>query len=212
MNGICTRLAAAGGAFYVVAVGIGSPMLDSTSPAVVDTGWVLIILSFLAFAVFVGVLHPVLRGVEAGEGSLATVALVVGMLHAASRFELLAAERGAIAAPADLAKGLEPLHEYGFVVSLLLLGLYVACVAGICLVHGLFPRWLGWVGSVAGTLAVGVGIAGLVDIGLVLPWPFLAAGLWLFVFSGLLATRPDAPRRSSQVTVAASRTDMAGAV
>src|SRR4051812_11994519 len=87
MNGMSRRLAAASGAFSIVAVIVGGGPIDQESPA----GLVLLTTSFVVFVIFIGYLHPLLRRAEGSAGWLATVALVAGTLHVATRFELLAA-------------------------------------------------------------------------------------------------------------------------
>jgi hypothetical protein len=203
MNDISRRLAASSGAFSIVAVIIGGGPIDSESAA----GLVLLTASFLAFVVFIGYLHPVLERAEGRAGWLATAALVAGVLHVASRFELLAAENGTHAVSGPLADQLQTLNERAFVVSGLLLGMYVACASMVCVGHEVLPRWLGWFGVTGGALTVVVGTAGLVDTGWWIPWPFLASAIWVLVTSVLLVTRAGQPAtddaRSAAIPAAA---------
>jgi hypothetical protein len=217
MNVIFARLAAASGAFYVIAVMVGGALMESGSAAVARASYALAVLGFTAFVVFVGFMHRILRLAEGPDGWVATVALGAGLLHSAVRFEAQAPRmvglyRGDGLSP-ELARTLEDLNGAAFVVTGLLLGLYAASAGWMCLKHRLLPRWLGWFGEVAGVLAVVAGVAGIVDPGGYIPLPFVAGLVWTMVVSILLTVHP---RRSeaepTQPVQTATRTDAAGAV
>src|SRR5687767_8097312 len=127
MNSVSARLAAASGAFYVVAIMVGGALMESDSGVVARASYALAVLGFTAFVVFVGFLHRILRLAEGPEGWVATVALGAGLLHSAVRFEAQAPRmvevyRGDALSP-DLARMLGDLNGMAFVVTGLLLGL-----------------------------------------------------------------------------------------
>lgn len=194
MNAISARLAAASGAFYVVAIVLGSVLVESDSDLVARGSYALVVLGFTAFVIFVGSLHRVLRLAEGPDGWVATVALAAGLLYSAGRFDaqaprMVEAYRGD-ALSADLARTLVDLNDMAFVVSGLLLGLYTASAGLVGLAHRLRPRWLWWFGMVTGVLAVIAGIVGMVEPRSYLPLPFLTGLVWITVVSVLLTARP----------------------
>ena len=217
MNGISARLAAASGAFYVIAIMVGSALMESGSVAVARAGYALAVLGFTAFIVFVGFVHRIMRAAEGPDGWVATVALGAGLLHSAVRFEAQAPRmvetyRGDALSP-ELARTLVDLNGMAFVVTGLLLGLYAASAGWVCVKHGLLSRWLGWFGLVSGILAVFTGIIGMVDPDLYIPLPFVAGLVWTLVVSILLTVRPRRLGQASTPPVpAARRAGIAGAV
>ena len=217
MNSIPARLAAASGAFYVVAIMVGPAMAEADEINLARAGYMLGVLGFTAFVVFVGFMHRVLRLAEGPDGWVATVALGAGLLHSAVRFEaqaprMVEAHRGDALSP-ELARTLVDLNSMAFVVTGLLLGLYAVSAGWVCVAHRLLPRWLGWFGLVSGVLAVAAGIVGMVDPDLYIPLPFLAGLVWTLVVSILLTVRP---RRLEQAATPAGpttrRAGIAGAV
>src|SRR6185312_5828472 len=110
-------------------------------------------------------LYAVLRSAEGHRGWGAAVVLVVGVLHAATRFDLLGAELGTRAAPSSAADTLEPLGEYGFLVTTLLFGLFILCVAATGTAQHVFPHWFGWIGVIAGASNVVVNTAATLEPG-----------------------------------------------
>lgn len=210
MNKITTRLAAATGAFYVIAIMIGGQLMESEAVSVARAGYLLAVLGFTAFVVFVGFLHRILRLAEGPGGWVATVALGAGLLHSAVRFEaqaprMVVASRGD-ALSAELAGTLVDLNGMAFVVTGLLLGLYCASAGWVGLAHRVLPRWLGWFGLVSGLLAVGAGVAGMVHPSSYLPVPFLAGLAWTLIVSILLTVRPQLPESASARPVSTART------
>jgi hypothetical protein len=208
MNGTSTRVAAATGAFYVIAIIVGEQVMAADSTLVQRVGYELAVLGFTAFVVFVAFLHRILRDAEGPGGWLATLALSAGVLHSAVRFgaqppRMVVDYRGD-ALSSELARTLEDLNGTAFVVTGLLLGLYCAAAGGVFLRHGGLPRWLGWFGAVAGWLALAAGVVGMADPDLYVPWPFLAGLVWTAIVSIVLAVRPD--RRSHQPAPRAAST------
>jgi hypothetical protein len=194
MTSIAARLGAASGAFYVIAVIIGSQLMESDSGILTRLGYSLVVLGFTAFIVFVAFLHRVLRTAEGSGGWLATVALGAGLLHSAVRFEAQAPRmvgqfRGETL-PADLAGVMVDLNNMAFVITGLLLGLYCASAGAVCLCHRVLPRWLGWFGLISGLLALIAGVVGMADPDSYLPVPFLAGLVWTLIISILLTVRP----------------------
>lgn len=217
MDGISARLAAASGAFYVVAIMVGNAMAEADQVGLARAGYMLAVLGFTAFVVFVGFMHRVLRLVEGADGWVATVALGAGLLHSAVRFEaqaprMVASYRGDALSP-DFARTLDDLNGMAFVVTGLLLGLYAASAGWVCVAHRLLPRWLGWFGLVSGVAAVVAGIVGMADPDRYLPLPFLAGLVWTLVVSILLTANPH--RSDTEVATSIpspSRTGVAGAL
>jgi hypothetical protein len=197
MNGTSTRVGAATGAFYVIAIIVGEQVMAADSAFVRRAGYGLLVLGFTGFVVFVAFLHRVLREAEGPAGWLATVALSAGLLHSAIRFgaqppRMVVEFRGDALSP-DLARTLEDLNGTAFVVTGLLLGLYCAAAGAVCLRHGVLPRWLGWVGAASGCLALVAGVIGMADPDRYLPIPFLVGLLWTAVVSIVLTIRPVRP-------------------
>lgn len=217
MNGISARLAAASGAFFVIAIMVGPAMKESDSVAVARAGYALAVLGFTAFILFVGFMHRIMRAAEGPDGWVATVALGAGLLYSAVRFEaqaprMVVAYRGDALSP-ELSRTLVDLNDMAFVVGGLLLGLYAASAGWVCVAHRVLPRWLGWFGLVSGVLAVVAGIVGMVDPDLYIPLPFLAGLVWTLVVSILLTVRPRRLEHASAPPVPTPRrAGIAGAV
>lgn len=217
MNSFSAKLAAASGAFFVIAIMVGPAMVESDSVAVARASYALAVLGFTAFIVFVGFMHRILRAAEGPDGWVATVALSAGLLYSAIRFEaqaprMVEAYRGDALSP-ELARTLVDLNDMAFVVGGLLLGLYAASAGWVCVKHGLLSRWLGWFGLVAGVLAVVAGIVGMVSPDLYFPLAFVACLIWTLLISTLLTLRSRGVEHSPTPPVATSRrAGVAGAI
>jgi hypothetical protein len=132
-------------------------------------------LAALALVWFVGSLRSTLRRAEGGTGRLSAVAFGGGVmagatLLASSAFSSAAlefADYGEDPAGARLAAGLA---EYLFYATNFGMALLVGATFVVALRHGAIPRWLAWVGAVAGALS------------LVLIWPFFVIGVLIFLF------------------------------
>ena len=195
MNSGSSRMAAATGAFYIVAIIAGEQLMAADSTIVARAGYGLAVLGFTAFVVFVAYLHPVLRAAEGPGGWLATLALSAGLLHSAIRFggqapRIIGQYRADALSP-ELARILEDLNGAAFVVTGLLLGLYCAAAGRLCLAHGIGPRWLAWFGTVSGLLAVPASVVGMADPDLYAPVAFLAGLIWTLILSVVLTVRPQ---------------------
>jgi hypothetical protein len=230
MNRIYDRIGAAAGAFFVLGIMVGGGMemsgrtgaadgpgmlanLQRDSTVVNTVGFAVAIAAFVAFLVFLGYLHRVLRRAEGPDGWLATVSVGAGLLYLAikvgSAAPLMAGFHRRDELTPDLARTLVDLNDAAFVVSGLMFGLFTAAAAAVCLVHRVLPRWVGWFGLVSGVLATVAGVVGIVDMQNYFPVPFLAGTLWVLIASVLLAARRD--RRTSPSDVAAGQAARAGA-
>jgi hypothetical protein len=85
MTGISERLAAASGAAGVVVLIVGGEIFNGDGP-LARAGYALVVLSFVAFIVFLAFLHRILREAEGPGGWVATLALGAGLVYAAVRF------------------------------------------------------------------------------------------------------------------------------
>jgi hypothetical protein len=192
MTGISERLAAASGAAGIVVLIVGGEIFNGDGP-LARAGYALVVLSFVAFIVFLAFLHRILRKAEGPGGWVATLALGAGLVYAAIRFaaqppRMVAIYRDDLSP--DLERTLVDLNDTAFVSSGLLLGLFVAAAGWVILAHRALPRWLGWFGFGSGVLAVGAGVIGMADPAAYVPVPFLAGLIWTLVVSVLLTVRP----------------------
>jgi hypothetical protein len=192
MTGISERLAAASGAAGVVVLIVGGEIFNGDGP-LARAGYALVVLSFVAFIVFLAFLHRILREAEGPGGWVATLALGAGLVYAAVRFaaqppRMVAFYRDDLTR--ESARTLVDLNDTAFVSSGLMLGLFVAAAAWVFLVHRVLTRWIGWVGLVSGVLAVAAGVVGMAYPAGYFPVPFLAGLLWILVVSVLLTVRP----------------------
>ena len=215
MNGVSARLAAASGAFYVVAVLVGGGIMDGEG-ALARAGYVLAVLGFTAFVVFVAFLHRILRDAEGAGGWVATLALGAGLLHSAVRFEaqaprMVESYRGDTLS-AETARTLVDLNGMAFVTTGLLLGLYCAAAGWVCVAHRVLPRWLGWFGLVSGVLAAAAGVMGMSDPDSYAPLPFLAGLVWTLLVSTALTARPCRRASDRAPSETAGRADLGGVV
>jgi hypothetical protein len=214
MTGISERLAAASGAAGIAVLIVGGEIFNGDGP-LARAGYALVVLSFVAFIVFLAFLHRILREAEGPGGWVATLALGAGLVYAAVRFaaqppRMVAFYRDDLTR--ESARTLVDLNDTAFVSSGLMLGLFVAAAAWVFLVHRVLTRWIGWVGLVSGVLAVAAGVVGMAYPAGYFPVPFLAGLLWILVVSVLLTVRPrravGAPGerlRTGSLTVRAGR-------
>src|SRR4051794_38738833 len=203
MNGISQRVAAASGAYFVVAVMAGSVGDRNT------VGVVVIVSGLVAFAAFLGHLHRLLAPAPTrrdGSGVTATCCGVVVLAVQAGELATVSADHYlGTAGPHRL---LEVLGGAAFVVTTLFFGLFVLAASVSGQARRLLPAGLGWAGIAAGALTAVAGVAGSVNLDAFIPWPYLGALVWTFAVSVLLAVRPvPAP-----VAPAPTREAVAGAM
>ena len=227
MNSNYARIGAAMGAVFVLAL-IPAGILESSGasgatddpgilanlqrePTIVNkVGFALAILAFIAFLAFLGYLYRVLRRAEGPEGWLGTAALAGGLLYLAikvgSAAPIMARSHRRHELTADLARTLVDLNDAAFVVSGLMFGVFTAAAAATCLAHRVLPRWLGWLGLIAGLLTIPAATVGMLDMASYNPMPFLAATTWTLIVSIVLTVRrrtAPADRESAASTVKA---------
>jgi hypothetical protein len=198
-------LPAAGGAFFVLAGGVGNALANSgaTGDPLVDAGRAvtaiyaagvaLEVLAFVAFAFFAAWLVVYLRRYETGGGSLAGTAGIAAAVTLAiklgSAAPVIAAHQRPGLLTADLARTLEDLNGGAFVISGLTFALFVLAAAASAISGRALPRWLGWTGVVVGAAGLVTPIIGIVDPADYNPVPFMLCVQWTLVVSVLLTVR-----------------------
>jgi hypothetical protein len=233
MNGISARLAAASGAFYVVAILVGNVMELSGSSegtgraaalaglqrelSVVNVaGFVLAMLGFAAFVVFLGYLKGAIRRAAGTAEWLADAAFGAGLLSLAVKIGSIAPITAGVyrkdELTAGLARTLVDLNGAAFVVFGLLFGLFVAATGSACLVYRMSGRWIGWTGVVIGLLALVAGLAGVLVPSGYNPMAFVAGLVWTLVLSLVLAVRERRAADPGLRETPAPRADVAGGV
>ena len=234
MNVILTRLAAASGVLFVVAILVGNVMYSSGSAEVNDAasaladlqrdptlvnrvGFALEILGFAAFLVFLGHLYRVLRRAEGTESSAACVALGGGLgflaIKVGSAAPVMVGHYRSDELTPDLARTLVDLNDAAFVVSGFMFGLFCAAAACSTIAHDVLPRWLGWAGLVIGLLTVAAGTSGIVEMEAFNPLPFVAGLAWTLVVSVVSTMRVRRPEAQQTPSVPSpGRVGVAGPV
>jgi hypothetical protein len=178
MNGIANRLAALSGAWFVLAV-----VLGSLGPTRTRLGSLVILSGFAAFAVFARVLHDRLHA----RGGHAMTTTAYGLVFLA----VGAGELAALTVTEPRGTGHEVV-EAAFVVSTIFYGLFVLA-SGTAARRRLLPAWLGWLGTALGIATVAAGVIGLPDPDALMPMPYVAALAWTGLVSVVLAVRRHAP-------------------
>lgn len=212
------RLAAAGGAGYVLASLIGNSLaeagagggqdgagiladLQRDTSAVQSVGVGLEVLGTAALLVFLGYLYRVLRRAEGPDGWWAATALGAGLITLAVKLSsaapFMAAQLRRDELTPELARTLIDQNGAGFVLSGYTTGLFVLAAAAACLSGRVVPRGLALSGVVVGALAVAAGTAGVLAPGGYVPVPFLLCLLWILITSLALAVR--GPRHPDRV-------------
>jgi hypothetical protein len=211
MNGISARLAAASGAYFVVAA-----ILGSLGPTRSRVGLLVILTGLVALLVFLGFLQRLLvRTSTAPAGRPGLTATGCGLLFLAMQASELAYfgvdYQSATSAPD--ARLLEQLIEATFVSSTIFFGLFVVSAALETRHQRVLPGWLTWPGVAVGAAAAVVGAVGTLAVGSPTSLPYVAALAWTAVVSLVLALRPAAAAAESvPAGPATRRADVAGAV
>jgi hypothetical protein len=232
MKTIPTRLAAASGAFFVVAILVGGAMefsgaddgtdgasalaLLQRDPSLVNVvGFVLAMLGFVAFLVFLGYVHSALRRIAGNAAWVADVAFGAGLLSLAVKVgsiaPILAGTYRKDELTTDLARTLVDLNGAAFVIFGLLFGLFVAATGAACLAYRMSSPWMGWAGLVIGALAFVAGLVGSVDVVSYNPMAFVVGLAWTFILSLVLAVRSSRAAQPGTPETVARRADVAGA-
>ena len=216
MNAISARLTAACGAYFAVAVVVGS-----LGPTRSRVGLMIIVSGLVALLVFLGHVQRLLSEPGgAGTGRGATVAITSTMTACAVVFVATqASELAYFGAEYQLSRdgktlGLLPdLIEATFVAAMVFFGLFVLCAAHVSRVRRVIPAWLAWIGVVAGALEVLAGASGVLSVESHNGLPHVAALTWIAVVSVLLAVRAASTGRATATASAvAGRAGVAGAM
>ncbi len=210
-----TRIAAAGGIFYVVLTLLGNDVLGSSgdAPGITATGaqigayvrthpptalsWAALyieLLGILAFVFFLGSLWSVLR--RAGEhGPFSAIAFGAGLVSVGVKIASLPA---AIAAFYRAQEGMDPqlaaalldMNGVSFVLTWAIDAVLLAATAVVILRTGALPRWLGWTAAVLSP-ALLIGVVFATSFGFV---PYvLYTTLWIVATSIVLIRRAGEP-------------------
>ena len=147
-------------------------------------------MSMLVFLWFAVGLSLILRRAEPDPPWRSTVALMSGVLLVA--FGLVntsiaaAVHRGDVIDPA-LAAYAWDVGTFGFANAWLALGSFALASGLASRATGAFPRWLAWLGIVAGGLLVPARFVWTVEVWLL---PYIAVWLWMLITCVLLLRRP----------------------
>jgi hypothetical protein len=210
-NRIWTRIAAAGGIFYVGLTALGNDVLGSGGEgpdmtasrsqigAYVSThpptalSWAALyieLLGILAFVFFLGCLWSVLRRAEGEHGPFSAIAFGAGLVSVgvkiASFPALIAAfYRAQEGMDSQLAAALLDMNGVSFVLTWAIDAALLAATAVVVLRTGALPRWLGWSAAVLSP-ALLVGVAFATSFGFV---PYVLTTLWIVATSIVLIRR-----------------------
>ena len=225
-----TRIAAAGGIFYVLLTLLGNDVLGSGGEgpdmtatrsqigAYVGThpptalSWAALyieLLGILAFVFFLGSLWSVLRRAEGEHGPFSAIAFGAGLVSVGVKIASLPA---AIAAFYRAQEGMDPqlaaalldMNGVSFVLTWAIDAVLLAATAVVVLRTGALPRWLGWIAAVLSP-ALLVGVAFATSFGFV---PYvLYTTLWIVATSIVLirhAGEPSLTKKDAPLGEAAS--------
>jgi hypothetical protein len=207
MTTIPTRLAAASGAYFVVAVLAG--VLYRTQ------GGLMVILSGLvALLVFLAFLQHLLSRVGEQRSNWPALTTGFGLIFLAMQASELAYfgvdfQGSATGASADL---LSAVIEATFIASTIFFGLFVLSAATATHAHRVLPAWLTWPGMAVGAGAALAGGLGVLAVDSFTPLPYVTGLVWTGVVSVVLACRPARVATTSASEAIGGRTDAVGAV
>src|SRR5215213_9178604 len=214
-NRVWTRIAAAGGIFYVVLTALGNDVLGSGGEgpdmtasrsqigAYVSThpptalSWAALyieLFGILAFVFFLGTLWTVLRRAEGERGPFSAIAFGAGLVSVGVK---IASFPAAIAAlyraqegmDSQLAAALLDMNGVSFVLTWAIDAVLLAATAVVVLRSGALPRWLGWSAAVLSP-ALLIGVALATSFGFV---PYVLTTLWIVATSIVLIRRAGEP-------------------
>lgn len=219
-NSLLTRLGAACGALYVVAVILANDVLgpnspDSTASAetigawwrahqVTNTDWALAfveLLGLLCFPIFVVVLAWVLQRADRGRTWLPWAVLAMGLLSAvvklasgAPMFALLWRADDGISD--GLAAAMVDMNGAAFMLTWALDAVMLAAAGGVILSTRCLPRWLGWSALVTAPLL-------LANVAFAVSGPpfFLLALIWIVATSITIAIRGERAPAGSPIGI-----------
>jgi hypothetical protein len=204
-NRIWTRIAAAGGIFYVGLTALGNDVLGSGGEgpdmtasrsqigAYVSThpptalSWAALyieLLGILAFVFFLGCLWSVLRRAEGEYGPFSAIAFGAGLVSVGVKIAsfpavIAAFYRAQEGMDSQLAAALLDMNGVSFVLTWAIDAALLAATAVVVLSTGALPRWLGWSAAVLSP-ALLVGVAFATSFGFV---PYVLTTLWIVATS-----------------------------
>src|SRR5215203_211654 len=212
---IWTRIAAAGGIFFVVLTVLGNDVLGSGGevPGMTATGaqigaylrthpptaqtWAALyieLLGILAFVFFLGSLWGVLRRAEGEHGPFSAIAFGAGLVSVGVKIAsfpavIAAFYRGQEGLDSQLVAALLDMNGASFVLTWTIDAVLLAATAVVVLRTGALPRWLGWSAAVLSP-ALLVGVAFATSFGFV---PHVLTTLWIVATSIVLIRRAGDP-------------------
>ena len=208
---IWTRIAAAGGIFYVILTLLGNEVLGGggEGPDMTATGtqigayvrahpptalsWAALyieLLGILAFVFFLGSLWSVLRRAEGEHGPFSAIAFGAGLVSVGVKIASFPAAiavlyRAREGMDSQLAAALLDLNGVSFVLTWAIDAVFLAATAVVILRTGALPRWLGWSAAVLSP-ALLVGVVFATSFGFV---PYVLTILWIVATSIALIRR-----------------------
>ena len=208
---IWTRIAAAGGIFFVALTLLGNDVLGSggEAPGLTASGaqigayvrahpptaltWAALyieLLGILAFVFFLGSLWSVLRRAEGEHGPFSAIAFGAGLVSVGVKIASLPAAIAAFYRAQEgmdfqLAAALLDMNGVSFVLTWAIDAALLAATAVVVLRTGALPRWLGWSAAVLSP-ALLVGVAFATSFGFV---PYVLTMVWIVATSIVLIRR-----------------------
>jgi hypothetical protein len=217
---IWTRIAAAGGIFFVVLTLLGNDVLGSGGEAPGMTAsaaqigayvrahpptvlsWAALyieLVGILAFVFFLGSLWGVLRRAEGERSPFSAIAFGAGLVLVSVKIAsfpaaIAAFHRGQEGMDPQLAAALFDMNEVSFVLTWAIVAVLLAATAVVVLRSGALPRWLGWSAAVLSP-ALLVGVAFATSFGFV---PYVLSMVWIVATSIVLIRRAGGPPRAKK--------------
>lgn len=200
-----TRLAAASGAYFVVAVLAG--VLYRT-----EGGLMVILSGLVALLVFLAFLQRLLSHIGGPRSSWPALTTSFGLIYLAMQASELAYfgvdfQGAATGASADL---LSDVIEATFVASTIFFGLFVLATATGTHAQRMLPVWLTWPGMAVGAATALAGALGVLSVDSFTPLPYVTGLAWTAVVSVVLAVRSAGVATGAASGVVGGRTDAVG--